>query len=164
MPAVVRKTIDTHSGHARTSPSAPFHRTNYTEGSDNVLVNGFGVVRIGDGTACTDKAKDGSPRVFANKKAIHRLGDPTTGHDNFLPNFAATGSHNVFADDISLGVTSLATKARTLDDVTEEQAEVVTLQGVGESVDNINEEADTSPDGALFGKAQFGRGSFGGDR
>ena len=164
MPAVVRKTIDTHSGHARLNPAAPFHRTNYTEGSPDVLANGFGVVRVGDGTQCTDKAKSGSPRVFANKKAIHRLGDPTTGHDGWQPNFAASGSHNVFADDIALGVTSVAGTPRTLDDVSAEQAEIVILEGIGEALDNIDEDADTSADGALFGKSQFGRGSFGGDR
>jgi len=164
MPAVVRKTIDTHSGHARLSPPAPFHRTNYVDGSDNVKVNGFGVVRVGDKTSCGDIAKEGSTRVFVNKKAVHRLGDATEGHDGWLPNFAATGSFDTFIDDLRLGVVSVKGTRRTLDDVAEEQSEVIVLDAGGDAREEIAEGADLGADGALFGASQFGRGSFGGDR
>lgn len=164
MPAVVRQTIDTHSGHARLDPSAPFHRTNYVDGSSNVKVNGFGVVRVGDKTACGDPAKTGSPRVFANKIAIHRVGDATDGHDNFQENFAATGSHSVFLDDLALGVTSVKGVARSADDTASELAEVITLAAGGNARESVDEDADDSADGALFGAAQFGRSRIGGNR
>lgn len=164
MPAVVRKTIDTHSGHARLDPPAPFHRTQFVEGSNDVKANGFGIVRVGDITACGDPAKSGSPRVFVNGKAAHRIGDATAGHDNFLPNFGATGSHNVFLDDLALGVTSVAGTPRTQEDVAIELAEVITLSAGGDARENLAEGADVSEDGALFGASRFGTGTFGGDR
>jgi len=164
MPAIVRKTIDTHSGHARLVPAAPFHRTNYVGGSDDVQVNGFGVITVGDKTACGDIAKEGSPTVFVNKKAVHSLGDATEGHDGWLGSFAATGSHDTFVDDIRLGITSVKGIPRTLDDTSAEQAEVIILDAGGDARQDVDQGADLSKDGALFGSGQFGSGSFGGDR
>ena len=160
MPAIVRQTIDNHSGHA--SSTSPFHRTPYIQGSINVKINGFGVVTVGDETECGDIAKDGSPKVFVNKKGVHRVGDATTGHDDWQPNFAATGSHDVFADDIRLGVISIKGTPRTLADVEEERTEVIELIAGGDARDEIEDDADISAEGALFGASQFGRGSFGG--
>ena len=98
MPAIVRKNADKHVGHASPTPN-PFHQTSYTEGSSNVFVNGESAVRIGDKTGCTDPATGGSPNVFVNDIAVHRKGDSTGGHGSWVPNAAATGSDNVFAND-----------------------------------------------------------------
>ena len=125
MPAIVRKNADKHVGHASPTPN-PFHQTAYTEGSSNVFVNGESAVRIGDKTGCTDPATGGSPNVFVNGEsavrigdktgctdpatggspnvfinniAVHRKGDSTGGHESWVPNAAATGSDNVFAND-----------------------------------------------------------------
>jgi hypothetical protein len=97
MPAVVRKNLDSHMGHASATPN-PFHKTKYVQGSTNVFVNSAGVVRIGDKTACTDPAAAGSPNVFVNGIALHRKGDRTSGHNSWVPNLAATGSSNVFCN------------------------------------------------------------------
>lgn len=102
MPAVVRRFIDSHIGHSSPTPN-PFHRTRYVSGSSNVYANGFGVVRIGDGTACGDPAVGGSFNVFVNGRPVHRVGDGTGGHGSWRPNAAATGSINVFANS-SLGL------------------------------------------------------------
>ena len=98
MPAIVRQG-DVHIGHASPTPS-PFHQTPYPGGSPNVFVNGKAVQRIGDSTACGDPAVAGSGTVFANGIAVHRVGDGTGGHGSWVPNAAATGSPNVFADDV----------------------------------------------------------------
>ena len=97
MPGVVRKTQDSHVGHASPTPSA-FHQTSYAEGSPDVYVNGTSVVRIGDKTACGDPATAGSPNVWANGIAVHRLNDATAGHGSWVPNAATTASGNVFAN------------------------------------------------------------------
>jgi uncharacterized Zn-binding protein involved in type VI secretion len=97
MPAVVRKDLDTHEGHASPSPG-PYHQTSYNVGSPDVFTNNKPTVRIGDTTVCGDPASQGSPTVFANNIAVHRLGDATGGHGSWVPNAAATGSNNVFAN------------------------------------------------------------------
>jgi|TARA_R110002167_G_scaffold92576_1_gene248644 uncharacterized Zn-binding protein involved in type VI secretion len=97
MPAVVRKETDSHVGHASPTPS-PFHKTSYNEGSPNVNVNTKSAVRVGDKTSCGDPATAGSPTVFVNGIAVHRKGDGTGGHGSWVPNSAATGSDNVFAN------------------------------------------------------------------
>jgi uncharacterized protein (TIGR02594 family) len=98
MPGVVRVGQDVHVGHASPSPS-PFHQTPYAVGSPNVFTNDSSTVRLGDVTACGDPAVGASPNVFANSIAIHRLGDATAGHGSWVPNAAATGSGNVFANN-----------------------------------------------------------------
>ena len=97
MPGVVRKSADRHVGHASATPN-PFHQTSYAVGSPNVIVNGNGVVRIGDTTSCGDAAIGSSPDVYANGIKIHRLNDATTGHGTWVPNAAQTSSGNVFAN------------------------------------------------------------------
>jgi len=97
MPAVVRTNADAHVGHASPTPN-PFHQTAYAVGSPNVFTNNENTVRIGDTTYCGDPASAGSPNVFANNIPVHRLGDATAGHDSWVPNAAATGSSNVYAN------------------------------------------------------------------
>ena len=97
MPGIVRSGLDRHKGHASPTPS-PFHQTNYTGGSSNVLVNGAKAIRIGDKTTCGDPASGGSSTVFINGIGVHRRGDATSGHGSWVPNSAATGSGNVFSD------------------------------------------------------------------
>ena len=97
MPGVVRSETDSHKGHASPTPS-PFHQTNYTGGSSNVKVNGKSVIRIDDKTTCGDPASGGSGTVFVNNKGVHRKGDATSGHGSWVPNSAASGSGNVFAN------------------------------------------------------------------
>ena len=97
MPAVVRTNADVHVGHASPTPS-PFHQTSYATGSPNVFTNNENTVRIGDVTYCGDPASSGSGNVFANNIPVHRLGDATAGHGSWVPNAAATGSSNVFAN------------------------------------------------------------------
>ena len=91
MPGIVRSGLDRHAGHASPTPS-PFHQTNYTGGSSNVLVNGAKAIRIGDTTSCGDPASGGSSTVFINGIGVHRRGDATSGHGSWVPNSAATGS------------------------------------------------------------------------
>lgn len=97
MPAVVRVGQDVHVGHASPTPS-PFHQTSYATGSPNVFTNNSKTVRKGDVTGCGDPAVGCSPNVFANNICVHRLGDATGGHGSWVPNSAATGSGNVFAN------------------------------------------------------------------
>ena len=97
MPGVVRTNKDTHVGHASPTPN-PFHQTKYTSGSGDVYANDEKVVRIGDKTSCGDPASAGSGTVFANRIAVHRKGDATRGHGSWVPNSAASGSGDVFAD------------------------------------------------------------------
>ena len=61
-------------------------------------LNSAKVVRIGDVTGCGDPAAGGSPNVFANNIAVHRIGDATAGHGSWVPNASASGSGNVFAN------------------------------------------------------------------
>lgn len=97
VPGVVRMNVDRHVGHASVTPN-PFHQTNYVEGSSDVFVNGSGVVRKGDKTACGDPAVGTSPDVYVNGILVHRKGDSTGGHGSWVPNSAQTGSDNVFAN------------------------------------------------------------------
>lgn len=97
MPEVVRVNADAHVGHASPSPN-PFHQTSYATGSENVFTNNEKTVRIGDTTICGDPAVAGSANVFVNNIPIHRKGDATGGHGSWVPNAAATGSPNVFAN------------------------------------------------------------------
>lgn len=97
MPGIVRTNVDIHVGHASPTPS-PFHQTAYAVGSPNVFTNNENTVRIGDTTSCGDPASAGSPNVFANNIPVHRLTDSTAGHGSWVPNSAATGSDNVFAN------------------------------------------------------------------
>ena len=96
MPAIVRKNIDNHHGHS--GPGAPYHKTFYSTGSDNVFINNESAVRIGDKLVCGDIAKDGSSNVFINNIGVHRVNDATTGHGTWTPSYAETGSPNVFAN------------------------------------------------------------------
>jgi hypothetical protein len=97
MPAVVRVGQDSHVGHASPTPN-PFHKTSYASGSGDVFTNGSKTVRIGDTTGCGDPATGGSGTVFVNGIGVHRKGDGTGGHGSWVPNSAATGSGDVFAD------------------------------------------------------------------
>ena len=74
MPAIVRKGLDKHIGHASPTPN-PFHKTSYATGSSNVFVNGAAAVRKGDVTACGDPATGASPNVYVNGIQVHRKGD-----------------------------------------------------------------------------------------
>jgi len=96
MPAIVRANADAHIGHA--GPKVPFHKTYYTGGSGNVFINGESVILKGNTCLCGDPAVGASGNVFVNNIAVHRLGDATGGHGNWVPNSAATGSPNVFAN------------------------------------------------------------------
>tara|TARA_R110002020_G_scaffold84796_1_gene209790 strand:+ start:58 stop:354 length:297 start_codon:yes stop_codon:yes gene_type:complete len=98
MPGIVRVGLDAHVGHASPTPS-PFHKTSYAAGSPDVYVNNAKAVRIGDTTSCGDPAVGSSPNVYVNGILVHRLGDATGGHGSWVPNSAATGSDNVFAND-----------------------------------------------------------------
>ena len=97
MPAIVRKGLDKHIGHASPTPN-PFHKTSYATGSSDVFVNGAGAVRKGDITACGDPATGASSNVYVNGIQVHRKGDGTGGHGSWVGNAAATGSGNVFAN------------------------------------------------------------------
>jgi uncharacterized protein (TIGR02594 family) len=98
MPEVVRIDVDAHEGHASPSPG-PFHQTSYNVGSPNVFTNNHATVRVGDTTVCGDPAAAGSPTVFINNIPVHRKGDATSGHGSWVPNAAATGSNNVWANE-----------------------------------------------------------------
>jgi len=84
MPGVARKDLDVAGGVA-------------IEGSDNVLVNGYGVVRIGDKVAShglsphspTPPMVEGSTNVFVNGIGVVRAGDKANC------NHIITGSSNV---------------------------------------------------------------------
>ena len=97
VPGVVRMNVDRHVGHASVTPN-PFHQTNYVEGSSDVFVNGSGVVRKGDKTACGDPAVGTSPNVKVNGILVHRLNDATGGHGSWVPNSATTSSGDVIAN------------------------------------------------------------------
>ena len=96
MPGIVRTTLDSHIGHA--CPKNPYHVTAYAEGSGDVFVNGESAVRLHDETWCGDPAADCSTTVFVNGLGVHRQFDATAGHDCWVPNSAATGSEDVFAN------------------------------------------------------------------
>ena len=96
MPGIVRTNVDTHVGHS--GYRSPYHKTYYASGSGNVYANNEQVVRKNDSLACGDKALGTSSNVYANNILVHRQGDATTGHGNWTPNSAATGSTNVFVN------------------------------------------------------------------
>jgi uncharacterized protein (TIGR02594 family) len=98
MPAVVRTNVDVHEGHESPSPG-PYHQTSYNEGSPDVFTNNEATVRVGDTTVCGDPADAGSDTVFVNNIPVHRKGDATGGHGSWVPNAAATGSNNVWANE-----------------------------------------------------------------
>ena len=86
MPGVARKTEDSAGG-------------TLIEGSENVLVNGFSVVRIGDDVAghgfpphASPVMAEGSTNVFVNGIGVCRAGDEASCGDN------CTGSSNVSAN------------------------------------------------------------------
>ena len=97
MPGIVRKSVDSHIGHASPTPN-PFHKTSYASGSSNVFVNGSSAVRVGDKAGCGDPASAGSANVYVNSISVHRKGDATSGHGSWPGNAAATGSGDVFAN------------------------------------------------------------------
>ena len=101
MPAVTRVEVDSHIGHASPTPN-PFHQHPYAEGSSDVITNDKSTVRIGDETTCGDPAIGGSSNVFINNLEVHRKGDPTGGHDSWVPNESASGSDDVFIGDSDL--------------------------------------------------------------
>ena len=97
MPAVVRKGLDKHIGHASPTPN-PFHSTAYSNAAQSkVFADGALVVVAGGTTGCGDGASGKSSKVFAQGIGVHRVGDATTGHGSFVPNAAASGSRKVFA-------------------------------------------------------------------
>lgn len=98
MPGLVRQGSDSHAGHASPTPN-PFHKTSYGSGSSDVFTNTKSNIRVGDSTTCGDPATSGSSTVFVNGIAVHRKGDSTGGHGSWVPNSAASGSTNVFADE-----------------------------------------------------------------
>jgi len=93
MPAVIRKGVDKSAGHCFSPRPAD-------TGSRDVIINGIGVVRVGDhypthicGIAAHDgHASEGSQTVFANGRAVTRIADAISCGDT-----AAAGSPNVFA-------------------------------------------------------------------
>lgn len=95
MTGLVRANADAHQGHS--GYKVPFHKTYYKNGSPNVSVNNEPAIRKDDATLCGDVALGGSQTVFINNKPAHRQGDATTGHGNWVPNSASTGSPNVIA-------------------------------------------------------------------
>jgi uncharacterized Zn-binding protein involved in type VI secretion len=97
MPGIVRTNTDSHVGHDSPSPS-PFHKTAYATGSPDVYINNERCVRKDDTTYCGDPAVGHSPTVYANGIPVHRDGDATGGHASWVPNSAASGSGDVFAD------------------------------------------------------------------
>lgn len=80
MPPVTRKNVDASTGHGGYVP-----RPNTPNGSSDVIINGQGVVRVGD--AWPDHTDPGPPdthggtqsggssTVFANGAAVARIGD-----------------------------------------------------------------------------------------
>ena len=96
MTGIVRDNVDTHEGHD--GPNAPYHKTYYNTGSPNVFANNEKVVRKGDKTLCGDAAVGASSNVFANGIALHRNGDATSGHGNWQPSKAISGSPYVFVN------------------------------------------------------------------
>ena len=123
MAAVTRIEVDSHVGHESPTPN-PFHQYPYATGSSDVITNDKKTVRIGDTTTCGDPAIGGSTKVFINDLEVHRKGDPTGGHDSWVPNVSASGSDNVFiGDDEAVYTTyneALVTGTSTLSEEKEE--------------------------------------------
>ena len=97
MPKAVRLG-DTSTGHPHCYPARP-----NTTASPDVIINGRGAHRIGDGWAihgaCEDhtphggSAASGSPTIIVNGKALCRIGDAIDCGDTM-----ATGSDDVIGD------------------------------------------------------------------
>lgn len=101
MTEVIRQGSDSHAGHLSGTPN-PFHRTSYASGSSNVITNGKPTVRgkSVDSTACGDPAVGASPNVIINGTGVHRRGDGTGGHGSWEANSAyGPGSPNVIANE-----------------------------------------------------------------
>jgi uncharacterized Zn-binding protein involved in type VI secretion len=87
MPGVTRKNVDASTGHGG-YPSRP----NTPNGSNDVIVNGYGVVRIDDAwPSHTDPGppdthsgsqNGGSSTVIANGKGVARIGDSISCGDS----------------------------------------------------------------------------------
>jgi hypothetical protein len=99
MPSVVRANVDKHVGHESPTPSA-FHQTAYAEPGITVFVNDEQVIRKGDKTICGDPAVGSATNVYAEDKLIHQKGDATGGHESWVANKAASGSPDVFIDNL----------------------------------------------------------------
>ena len=95
MPGVTRKDIDASTGHGG-YPARP----NTPNGSSDVIVNGHGVVRVGDAwpphtdpgppNTHSGSQSGGSSTVFANGAAVARIGDSISCGDS-----VANGSTDV---------------------------------------------------------------------
>lgn len=96
MPGIVRTNKDTHTGHS--GNRVPYHKTFYATGSPNVFANNEPVVRKGDSLGCGDRAIGSSSNVYVNNRLVHRKDDATSGHGNWVPCQAETGSTDVFAN------------------------------------------------------------------
>tara|TARA_B110000240_G_scaffold132708_1_gene147270 strand:- start:23 stop:943 length:921 start_codon:yes stop_codon:yes gene_type:complete len=99
MPSVVRANVDKHVGHESPTPGA-FHQTAYAEPGITVFVNDEQVIRKGDKTTCGDPAVGSATNVYAEDKLIHQKGDATGGHESWVANKAASGSPDVFVDNL----------------------------------------------------------------
>ena len=99
MPSVVRANVDKHVGHESPTPGA-FHQTAYAEPGITVFVNDEQVIRKGDTTTCGDPAVGSATNVYAEDKLIHQKGDATGGHESWVANKAASGSPDVFVDNL----------------------------------------------------------------
>lgn len=89
MPAVTRRGVDKSAGACGKPPTVP------KVGSPNVFANKKNLVRTGDayiphphGRVAIGKANE----VYANRRLVHRLGDPISCKDK-----GAQGSPDVFA-------------------------------------------------------------------
>ena len=79
MPGAARMT-DMHACPQSNPGPVPHVGMMITEGSADVLVNGLGVARVGDGALCvgaSDSISVGSGTVFVNGSAAARMGDAT---------------------------------------------------------------------------------------
>ncbi|MDG1331961.1 MAG: PAAR domain-containing protein [Crocinitomicaceae bacterium] len=79
MPGAARKT-DMHACPQSNPGPVPHVGMMISEGSGNVLINGLGAAREGDGAICvggTDSISTGSSSVLINGMAAARMGDPT---------------------------------------------------------------------------------------
>ncbi len=96
MTGVVREN-DMHIGHGK--PTEDFHQSSYVASLNNtVFANGKLIIVVGDTTACGDVAIEGSSKLFVNGRAVHRIGDATGGHGEWIPNAALSGSGDVIID------------------------------------------------------------------
>jgi len=96
MPGIVRQG-DVHAGHASPTPN-PYHQSSYNPAQSKVYAEGKLMITSGAATGCGDPVAGVSGRVFADGRAVHRLGDATGGHGSWVPNSAASASGRVYAD------------------------------------------------------------------